>query len=54
VHDGSSEDEGYDEDTIDGANVVDIGGFLYINDSGPFYFDDVHNDEHESSSTPTD
>ncbi len=38
VHDGSSKDEGCDEDTIDGANVVDIGGLLDIDDNGLFSF----------------
>jgi len=52
VHDGSSEDESYEEDMIDGAYVVDIGGFLDIDDNSLFSFDGVHNDEHESSSTP--
>jgi hypothetical protein len=51
VHDGFSKDEGYDKDTIDGVDVVDIDGLLNIDDNGPFYFDGVHNDEHESSST---
>ncbi len=54
VHDGSSKDEGYEEDIIDGAYVVDIGGFLDIDDNSLFSFDGVHNDEHESSSTPMD
>jgi len=54
VHDGSSKDEGYDKDTIDGADVVDISGLLDIDDNGLFSFDGVHNDEHKSSSTPMD
>ncbi len=54
MHDGSSKDEGYDEDTIDGENVVDIGGLLNIDDNGLFSFDGVHNDEHKSSSTSMD
>jgi hypothetical protein len=54
VHDGSLEDESYDKNTIDGADIIDIGGLLDIYDNGPFYFDGVHNDEHKNSSTPND
>ncbi len=32
--------------------MVDIGGLLDIDDNDTFSFDSVHNDEHESSSTP--
>ncbi len=54
VHEDSSKDEGYDEDTIDGAYVVGIDGLLDKNDNGLFAFDGVHNNEHKSSSTPMD
>jgi hypothetical protein len=36
VDDDSSKNEGYKEDTIQGVNVIDIGGFLDISDNGLF------------------
>ncbi len=41
----------YNENIINGAGVIDIGGLLDIDDNGCFYFDGVHNDEPKSSST---
>jgi hypothetical protein len=52
VHDGSLDNEGQDEYTIDGVSVLNIGGLLNIHGNGPFPFDGVHNDEPNSSFAP--
>jgi hypothetical protein len=41
----------YNENTINGVGLIDIGGLLDIDDNGPFYFDGVNNDEPKNSST---
>ncbi len=41
----------YNENTINGVGVIDIGGLLDIDGNGPFNFDGVHNDEPKNSST---
>ncbi len=51
VHNVLKKDEGYNENTIDVAGVVDINGFLNVDGNGPFSFDGVHNDEFKNSST---
>jgi hypothetical protein len=52
VDDGSSEDEGYNEDMVEGVSAIDIGGLLAMDDNGPFYYDIVENHEAKGSFTP--
>ncbi len=52
VDDDYSSNEGYKEDAIERADAIDIGGFLDINDNGPFSYDGVNIYEEERSSTP--
>jgi hypothetical protein len=52
VDDDYSSNEGYKEDTIERADVINIGGFLDTNDNGPFSYDGVTIDEAKGSSAP--
>jgi hypothetical protein len=52
VDDDSSQNEGYNEDTTKGDNVINIGGFLDKDDSGFFSYNDVNIDEVEGPFAP--
>jgi hypothetical protein len=46
LDDGSLETiEGYNEDMVERASVIVIGGFLVVDDNGPFFNDNI--DPHE-------
>ncbi len=52
VDDGSSKDESYNENMVEGVSAIDIGGLLVMDDNGPFYYDIVENHEAKGSLTP--
>jgi hypothetical protein len=46
LDDGSLETiEGYNEDMVERAHVIVIGGFLVVDDNGPFSYDNVNTHE---------
>jgi hypothetical protein len=52
VDDGSSKDEGYNDDMVEGVSAIDISGLLAMDDNDPFYYDIVENHEAKRSFTP--
>ncbi len=55
LDDGSLEKiEGYNENMVEKANVIVIGGFLVVDDNGPFSYDCIDTHEDKWSFTPID
>jgi hypothetical protein len=52
VGDDFLENESYNKETIERVSVINICGFLGMDDNGPFSYDSVNIDEAHGSSTP--